>query len=138
DLSGEIKPGETIEIVGIVPATRHALFEKEKPGAIYMPFARGFQSNISFFVHFRSLPQGSVAATADLLRRAMRDVDASIPIISLKTFEQHLDANLQLWVVRAGAAMFSIFGGLALVLAIIGLYGIKAYSVARRTREIGI
>src|SRR6185369_16362902 len=114
------------------------LFEKEKPGAIYLPFARGFQSNISFFVRFRSLPQGSVAATADLLRRAVRDVDASIPIISLKTFEQHLDANLQLWVVRAGAAMFSIFGGLALVLAIIGLYGIKAYSVARRTREIGI
>ena len=138
DLSGEIKPDETIEIVGIVPATRHALFEKEKPGAIYLPFARGFQSNISFFVRFRSLPQGSVAATADLLRRAVRDVDASIPIISLKTFEQHLDANLQLWVVRAGAAMFSIFGGLALVLAIIGLYGIKAYSVARRTREIGI
>src|SRR6185437_4949149 len=74
----------------------------------------------------------------DLLRRTVRDVDASLPIISLKTFEQHLDANLQLWVVKAGAAMFSIFGVLALVLAVIGLYGIKAYSVARRTREIGI
>jgi ABC-type antimicrobial peptide transport system permease subunit len=138
DLSGEVKPGETIEIVGIVPATRHALFEKERPGAIYMPFARGFQSNVSFFVRLRSLPKGSEAATADLLRRTVRDVDASLPIISLKTFEQHLDSNLQLWVVRAGAAMFSIFGGLALILAIIGLYGIKAYSVARRTREIGI
>jgi putative ABC transport system permease protein len=65
-------------------------------------------------------------------------VDPSLPIISLKSFEQHLDSNVQLWVVRAGAAMFSIFGGLALILAIIGLYGIKAYSVARRTREIGI
>jgi ABC-type antimicrobial peptide transport system permease subunit len=68
----------------------------------------------------------------------VRDVDASIPIISLKTFGQHLDANLQLWVVRAGAAMFSIFGALALGLAVVGLYGVKAYSVARRTREIGI
>jgi putative ABC transport system permease protein len=73
-----------------------------------------------------------------LLRRTIRDVDASIPVISVKSFEQHLDANLQLWVVRAGAAMFSIFGVLALILAVIGLYGIKAYSVARRTREIGI
>src|SRR5438045_2843217 len=138
DLSGEIKPGETIEIVGIVPATRHALFEKEPSGAIYLPFGGGFQSNVSFFVRFRSMPRGSEAATADLLRRTVREVDASIPIISLKTFEQHLDSNLQLWVVRAGAAMFSIFGGLALILAIIGLYGIKAYSLARRTREIGI
>ena len=138
DLSGDVKPDETIEVVGIVPATRHALFEKEPSGAIYLPFARGFQSNVSFFVRFRSLPKGSEASTADLLRRTVRDVDASLPIISLKTFEQHLDANLQLWVVKAGAAMFSIFGGLALVLAVIGLYGIKAYSVARRTREIGI
>src|SRR5205823_8137255 len=58
--------------------------------------------------------------------------------ISLRTFAQHLDANLDLWLVRAGAALFSIFGGLALGLAVVGLYGVKAYSVARRTREIGI
>jgi predicted permease len=138
DLSGEIKPDETIEIIGIVPATRHALFEKDPSGAIYVPFAQGFQSNVSFFVRFRSLAAGAETMTADLLRRAVRDVDPAIPIISLKTFSQHLDANLQLWVVRAGAALFSIFGGLALGLAVVGLYGVKAYSVARRTREIGI
>jgi ABC-type antimicrobial peptide transport system permease subunit len=73
-----------------------------------------------------------------MLRRTVRDVDPSIPIVSLKTFRQHLDSNLQLWIVRAGAALFSIFGGLALGLAVVGLYGVKAYSVARRTREIGI
>jgi putative ABC transport system permease protein len=73
-----------------------------------------------------------------LLRRAVRDVDPSLPIISLQTFAQYLDSNLDLWLVRAGAAMFSIFGGLALALAVVGLYGVKAYSVARRTREIGI
>ena len=130
---------ESMEIVGIVPATRHALFETEEPvGGIYLPFARGFQSDISYFVRFRSLAPGSEAAAADLLRRAVRDVDPSIPIISLRTFAQHLDSNLDLWLVRAGAALFSIFGALALGLAVVGLYGVKAYSVARRTREIGI
>ncbi len=130
---------ESMEIVGIVPATRHALFETEEPiGGIYLPFARGFQNDVSFFVRFRSLAPGSEAATADLLRRAVRDVDPSIPILALQTFTQHLDSNLDLWLVRAGAALFSVFGALALGLAVVGLYGVKAYSVARRTREIGI
>ena len=133
------KQEETIEIVGIVPPTRHELFEKEEPGgAIYLPFARGFQSDVSFFVRFRSLVSGNQAVTADLLRRTVREVDPAMPIISLQTFGQYLDSNLDLWLVRAGAAMFSIFGGLALGLAVVGLYGVKAYSVARRTREIGI
>ena len=138
DLNQEEKQAETIEIVGIVPATRHALFEKEPVGGIYLPFARGFQSDVSFFVRFRSLAPGNEAITADLLRRTVREVDPSIPVISLRTFAQHLDSNLDLWLVRAGAALFSIFGGLALGLAVVGLYGVKAYSVARRTREIGI
>jgi len=130
---------QTIEIVGIVPVTRHALFASEEPdGSIYVPFARGFQSNVSFFVRFRSLAPGIEAATADLLRRVVREVDPSLPIISLQTFTHYLDSNLDLWLVRAGAAMFSVFGGLALGLAVVGLYGVKAYSVARRTREIGI
>ncbi len=137
-MNEEEKQEETIEIVGIVPATRHALFEKEPAGGIYLPFARGFQSDIFFFVRFRSLASGNETATADLLRRTVYDVDPSIPIISLRTFAQHLDSNLDLWLVRAGAALFSIFGGLALGLAVVGLYGVKAYSVARRTREIGI
>ncbi len=129
----------TMEIVGVVPATRHDLFANEEPdGSIYLPFARGFQSYVSFFVRFHSIAAGSEAATADLLRRTVRDVDPSIPILSLGTFAHYLDSNLDLWLVRAGAAMFSIFGGLALGLAVVGLYGVKTYSVARRTREIGI
>jgi putative ABC transport system permease protein len=139
DLSEEEEQEETIEVIGIVPTTRHELFEKEElGGAIYLPFARGFQSDVSYFVRFRSLVSGKEAITADLLRRTVREVDPSIPIISLRTFAQYLDSNLDLWIVRAGAALFSIFGGLALGLAVVGLYGVKAYSVARRTREIGI
>jgi ABC-type antimicrobial peptide transport system permease subunit len=138
DLNEKEQQDETIEIVGIVPASRHALFEKEPAGGIYLPFARGFQSDISFFVRFHSLSPGNEASIANLIRRTVQDADPSLPILSLRTFAQHLDANLDLWLVRAGAALFSIFGVLALGLAVVGLYGVKAYSVARRTREIGI
>src|SRR5439155_7020388 len=81
---------ETIEIIGIVPVTRHDLFANEEPdGSIYLPFARGFQSDVSFFVRFRSLTPASEASTADLLRHTVRDVDPAIPIISLQTFAQY-------------------------------------------------
>jgi predicted permease len=138
DGRGEIRRGEPIEIIGIVPATRNRLFEKEPAGSLYLPFARGFQNDIFFFVKFASLSPGSESATADLLRRTVQNIDPLLAVLELRTFEKHVDGNPQLWIVRAGAAMFSIFGGLALGLAVIGVYGVKAYSVARRTREIGI
>jgi hypothetical protein len=127
-----------IEVVGIAPHTRGSLFEKESNGTLYLPFAGGFQSNVFFHIKFAANAGRDPVATTALLRRTVREVDAGIPILNLKTFAQHLDENIELWIVRAGAAMFGIFGGLALALATVGVYGVKAYSVARRTREIGI
>jgi predicted permease len=138
DNSGEIKRGESIEIVGIVPATKGRLFEKEPSGALYLPYARAFQSDAFFFVRFASLPSSREVETADLIRRTVRNVDPLLPVLELRTFAKHMDGNPQLWIIRAGAALFSIFGALALGLAVVGVYGVKAYSVARRTREIGI
>jgi predicted permease len=127
-----------IQIVGIAPYTRNSLFDKSPGGALYLPFAGGFQSDVFFHIKFAPGAGRDAGATTDLIRRTIREVDPAIPILSLKTFAQHLDGNFELWVVRAGAALFSIFGGLALFLATVGIYGVKAYSVARRTREIGI
>ncbi len=136
--AGDTKPIQGIQIVGIVPPARRNLFEKSPAGEIYLPFSQGFQSNISYFVRFRSLTPAAEAAAAEAIRRAVRESDPTLPILSLRTFDQHLDANLELWLVRVSAALFTVFGGLALGLAVVGLYGVKAYSVARRTREIGI
>jgi ABC-type antimicrobial peptide transport system permease subunit len=138
DMSGEPGSGQVIQIVGIVPATRYGLFQKNPAGEIYIPFAHGFQNNIFFLVRFRQFPQGGEAAAAELIRATVRQTDPVLPILSLRSFEQHLDASIQLWLVRAIAALFTVFGILALGLAVVGLYGVRAYSVARRTREIGI
>ena len=110
-----------------------SLFEKDPNGTLYLPFAGGFQSNVFFHIKFAPNAGRDAGATADLIRRTVREVDTAVPMLSLKTFAQHLDGNIELWIVRAGAALFSIFGGLALVLATVGVYGVKAYSVARRT-----
>src|SRR5205807_1883054 len=97
ELTKEEKEEETIEIVGIVPVTRHDLFANEEPdGSIYLPFTRGFQSDVSFFVRFRSLAPGTEAGTAGFLPRALCDVDPSLQTISLQILAQFHDSNLDL------------------------------------------
>ncbi|MES2692098.1 MAG: ABC transporter permease [Verrucomicrobiota bacterium] len=129
-----VQENETMEIVGIVPPTRMELSQKTIGTAVFVPFAQGFQGNA--FFHVRGAR--SDRATLDLIRRELQAAAPGVPVFSVKTFRQHLDGSLQVWMVRAGAVLFSTFGGLALVLAVVGVYGVKAYSVARRTREIGI
>src|SRR5204863_908082 len=72
---GNIKPEEPVEVVGIAGITRSAVFEKRPRGTIYVPFARGFQTNAFFFVHFSSLNKTTVPDMADALRRVVREND---------------------------------------------------------------
>ncbi|MBI2813863.1 MAG: ABC transporter permease [Opitutae bacterium] len=129
---------KSIEVIGIVRNTRWDLFSDHRNGTVYVPFAQGYQGNVFFHVRTAARSPGADSAALDTMRRELRIAAPGVPLLSTKTFRQHLDASLELWIVRIGATLFSIFGGLALVLAAVGLYGVKAYSVARRTREIGI
>jgi hypothetical protein len=128
----------SIEIVGIVPATRWEMFQSQVGGQIYVPYAQDYRSIVFFQVRSSPRAIGDDASLLGLLRREVRSAAPGVPLFNVKTFRQHFNDNVQLWLVRSGAAMVSLFGGLSLVLAIVGVYGVVAYGVARRTREIGI
>jgi ABC-type antimicrobial peptide transport system permease subunit len=74
----------------------------------------------------------------ETVRSEIRAVDPHLPVLALKTLRMHVDGSFDLWIVRTAARMFVIFGAVALLLAAIGLYGVRAYTAAMRTREIGI
>ena len=127
-----------MEVVGVVPGLRHDLFDKAPVAHVYVPFGRQFRSGMN--VHLRAAGTGPAAEAAVLqaARREIRAVDERLPVLGLKTMAQFRDASVFYWVVKAGAWLFAVFGAVAVFLAVVGLYAVKAYVVARRTREIGI
>src|SRR5438105_8316500 len=70
------------------------------------------------------------------VRRKLQALDANIPSYDMRTTEKQIDLSLR--TERLVASLSSVFGSLATLLAVVGLYGVMAYTVARRTREIGI
>jgi putative ABC transport system permease protein len=127
------------EVVGVVGNVQENIFQRgESQPHLYVPFGQQYQADMN--IHLKVTAQGkdAEARLLETIRREIRSVDNHLPVLALKTLRQHLEGSFDLWIVRTGARMFGIFGGVALLMAMVGLYGVRAYTVARRTREIGI
>jgi ABC-type antimicrobial peptide transport system permease subunit len=79
---------------------------------------------------------GEPAAAIGAIREAVRQIDPNLPLMDVATQDEEIDKNLQQE--RVFAQAYAMFGGLAMLLASVGLFGLMSYSVARRTNEIGI
>jgi predicted permease len=129
------------EIVGVVPGIRHRMTDRRPSPHVYVPFGQTpfeQRGSTAMHLHLRAAEGVETATLLESLRNELRSVDASLPVLSLQTMLDHRDRGLFMWIVRAGGRVFSMLGGLALFLAVVGAYGVKAFLVTRRTREIGV
>jgi putative ABC transport system permease protein len=126
------------EVVGVVASVREHTFGRELEPHVYVPFLQEYQSLMNVHLKLTATGRDAEARLLETVRKEIRSIDSRLPVLTLRTFNEHVDASFDFWIVRTGARMFTIFGGVALVLAMVGLYGVRAYTVARRTREIGI
>jgi len=122
-----------IEIVGVVKDTRYESLRDEIPYELYLPYRQvDFVQGMTVYARALGDPTAIFAA----MRRAVNELDSNVPIYRMRTLDQQLDKSLMSE--RLLASLSGVFGLLATLLAAIGLYGVMAYMVVRRTREIGI
>ena len=121
------------EVVGVVANSRTFRLREDKPSLwFYSPLAPDDEDSRVLLV--RTAPAAS--GTDALLQRTLRDLDPTLPYIDIRPLGDVLDPQMRPW--RLGATLFTTFGVLAMLLALLGLYSAVAYAVTQRTREIGV
>jgi predicted permease len=131
--AGDSKKFDT-EIVGVVGDTKYAQVREEVPPTIYYPYLQNLEG--VRLMHFEVRTAGDPKLMIPAVRHIVQSMDKNLPLFDVKTQVEQIDQTL--FQERLFAKLSGFFGLLALVLACVGLYGIMAYEVTRRTHEIGI
>jgi predicted permease len=122
-----------MEIVGVVSDAKYRGVRGDVEPQLYFPILGGpGVTEVVMYVRTSQPPE----AMLQTLRRAVHEVDANLPLHSMRTVDEQIERSLA--TERLVAGLSSLFGTLATMLAVVGLYGLMAYTVMRRTREIGI
>jgi len=121
------------EIIGVARTTRLHSLKQDTPSVTYIPLTHSkYVGQITYILR----TAGDPLALATNARQTVREADASIPVSEISTQETVINRTIS--DERTFAILCSCFAGLAVVIACVGLYGMMAYRVARRTNEIGI
>ena len=119
-------------VIGVVSAVRHQRMQEETRESVYLPHAKMPVNGLSLVARTSSDPRDFVAA----IRREVAQLDPDLPVSGVATMEEVVAESI--WQPRLYATLFSVFASGALILALIGIYGVMAFLVQTRTHEIGI
>jgi predicted permease len=122
-----------MEVIGVVKDIKYTNLRDEIPPQAYLPYMSSrYVGNMTVYVRTTTDPN----AMMNSIRSKMRDLDANLPIFDMRTTDEQIANSLA--AERMIASLSTVFGFLATILAAVGLYGLMAYNVVQRTREIGI
>ena len=122
-----------MEIIGVVKDFKYTNLRDEIPPQAFLPYlGNRFLGQMTVYVRTTADPNQLMSA----IRGKLAEIDSNIPIYAMHTTEVQIDNSLSSE--RMIASLSAVFGFLATLLAVIGLYGVMAYTVAQRTREVGI